>query len=494
VFLIGGGRVLNRAFVSYYRCPEEYALIAVHGTLSKESGFFQFGPGQICYNQCAAGYVTPRATEELYDAWQDTQATPDGVYLPFDPATTIDNLRLEKYPSSSSKLDQWLTNFVLRDAYYLLRPMMPSSLRGWIQRLYFKGWEDVLFPRWPLDLTVDKILQNLMSLLLKHAAEEGIPFIWFWPDGFSACALMTHDVDSEDGLGFCSALMDIDESWGIKSSFQLVPEGRYHVSDTLLSEIARRGCEVNVHDLNHDGRLFRNRRTFFSRVKKINEYIKEYGAAGFRAGAMYRVPEWFEALDVSYDMSIPNAAHMEPQQGGCCTVMPFFIGNILELPLTMTQDWALFNVLREHSTDLWNREMDVVVSANGMASFITHPDYLISPKTLAVYSALLGELSKLRSARKLWISLPREINRWWRERAQMKLEFDRGQWKITGPGSERAHIAYARLLDGRLCYVVGPSIYPQGRSVNAQQRGCNDAPLPVAVPATTSGVGFAQCL
>jgi hypothetical protein len=28
-------------------------------------------------------------------------------------------------------------------------------------------------------------------------------------------------------------------------------------------------------------------------------------------------------LCFAYDMSIPNVAHLDPQRGGCCTIMPF---------------------------------------------------------------------------------------------------------------------------------------------------------------------------
>ena len=65
---------------------------------------------------------------------------------------------------------------------------------------------------------------------------------------------------------------------------------------------------------------------------------------------MYREQGWFDAFEFSYDMSVPNAAHLEPQRGGCCTVMPYFVGDILELPLTTAQDYTLFHILNDYST------------------------------------------------------------------------------------------------------------------------------------------------
>ena len=85
------------------------------------------------------------------------------------------------------------------------------------------------------------------------------------------------------------------------------------------------------------------------RARRINQYLRAFGAQGFRSGALYRNLNWYGALDISYDMSVPNVAHLEPQRGGCCTVMPYFIGDIVELPLTMTQDYSLFHIMEKYS-------------------------------------------------------------------------------------------------------------------------------------------------
>ena len=160
-------------------------------------------------------------------------------------------------------------------------------------------------------------------------------------------------------LASSPSLMDMDDAHGIKSSFQVVPVGRYEIADGFVQEIRRRGFELNVHDFKHDGSLFQDHAQFLLQAQKINEYVRNFQSLGFRSGAMYRNQEWFQALDVSYDMSVPNVAHLEPQRGGCCTVMPYRIGKIVELPLTMTQDYSLFHMLADYSIDLWNTECDL---------------------------------------------------------------------------------------------------------------------------------------
>src|SRR5258706_11680521 len=117
---------------------------------------------------------------------------------------------------------------------------------------------------------------------------ETVPFIWFWPAGFRSCVMLTHDVETAAGIGGITRLMETDASFGIRASYQLVPEGRYSVSPALRETIRNGGCEVNVQDLNHDGRLLSSRRTFLSRVPTINAYLREYGAQGFRAGSLFR--------------------------------------------------------------------------------------------------------------------------------------------------------------------------------------------------------------
>jgi hypothetical protein len=169
---------------------------------------------------------------------------------------------------------------------------------------------------------------------------------------------------------------------------------------------------------------------------------------------MYRNQDWYHAFNFSYDMSVPNVAHLEPQRGGCCTVMPYFIGQILELPLTTIQDYSLFHILGDYSIDLWKQQIDLILNRNGLISFIIHPDYVIEKRARTVYAELLRQLVQLREEKRLWIALPGEVNRWWRSRYQMKLVAAGDGWKIEGPDSGRARIAYATLDGDRVKYSV----------------------------------------
>ena len=347
-----------------------------------------------------------------------------------------------------------LSSGVIRQLYYQFRPMLPDSLRKRLQRLYFRNWNELPFPNWPVDTSVEKILERLLLQSMKLRKLDSIPFIWFWPDGASASAIVTHDVETSAGVSFIPHLMDIDDAFGIKTSFQLVPEQRYPVSRSLRDAIRERQCEVNVHGLNHDGNLFRDRTNFVKQSKRINQYVREFGAEGFRSACMYRNLDWLQELNIAYDMSVPNVAHLEPQRGGCCTVFPYFIGRILELPLTAIQDYSLFHILGDYSIELWKKQIALIQEKHGLASFIIHPDYLVEERARATYKTLLEYLSTLRDAGKVWMALPGEVNRWWRERSQMELILEEGRWRIKGLGKERARIGYATIKDDCIVYTV----------------------------------------
>jgi hypothetical protein len=371
--------------------------------------------------------------------------------VPFDPTEIANNLRLERYVIANHK-PAWTK--LIRDAYYRLRPALPVSVRRHLQRTWLRGWHKKAFPGWPVDRTVDRMFEKLMSFSVQARKGAEIPFIWFWPEGKSSCAIMTHDVETAAGLEFASQLMDINDSFGIKSSFQIIPEERYSAGETALSAIRSRGFEINVHDLKHDGHLFDDHQQFLQSAAQINQYAKRFGSRGFRSGVLYRNLNWYGALSFSYDMSVPNNARLDPQQGGCCTVMPYFIGEILELPVTTTQDYALFNILGTYSLDLWRDQISQIMEQHGLISFIVHPDYLNTQEARDSYSGLLGYLAALRSNEGLWIALPGQVDSWWRQRSQMKLVEDRGEWRIEGPGADRGRVAYATLADNKVVYRI----------------------------------------
>jgi len=442
---------MKQAFLEYFRCPENL----INFRCDEESfdggepDYFRFGPDLLCYG-VSRFKGQGKQLDMIPDLLEQVRFKESACILPFNPTEVANNLRYERYVKSAQE-SNW--KVLIRKLYYGLRPMLPVPIRRPLQRHWLKGWDKKPFPTWPVDKTVDRMFESLLCLMLEASPQSRIPFIWFWPKGKSSCAIMTHDVETAAGLRFCHELMDINDEYGIKSSFQLIPAARYTVNEEIMSTMWSRGFEVNVHDLKHDGHLFDDYEQFRQSAAKINEFVIQFGSSGYRSAVLYRNQEWYNEFKFSYDMSVPNVAHLDPQSGGCCTVMPYFIGDILELPVTTTQDYSLFNVLQMFSQDLWRKQIEQIMDQHGLVSFIVHPDYLNTVKARDTYKELLCNLSTLGREKNLWIALPKEVNAWWRQRHAMKLLYGEKGWHIEGSGAERARVAYATLENKKLKYV-----------------------------------------
>jgi hypothetical protein len=136
--------------------------------------------------------------------------------------------------------------------------------------------------------------------------------------------------------------------------------------------------------------------------------------------------------------------------------MPYFVGKLLELPVTTTQDYSLLHILKHYSIDLWKRQIELIMESHGLMSFIIHPDYITEGREQQTYQSLLRHLAQLREERNVWISTPKDVDHWWRQRANLTLVGRDGGWEIEGDGKDRACIAYASEKDGRLEFTVEP--------------------------------------
>jgi hypothetical protein len=442
--------VVDRGFADYFCCPDKFAGFSIDQAVHADAreGFFKFGADLVCYGKAAAE-TAEEPDGPLPDLLAAVQRNDQSCVLPFEPTNVAQSMRRERYLRLQRTSP---ARRVIRQLYYLLRPLLPVKLRRPLQARWLRGWQDRPFPKWPVDTSVDRLFTELMRLKLQTSRERYIPFIWFWPDGHQTCAVMTHDVETAAGLNFADELMNINDRHSIKSSFQLIPAARYTVTEAVVQKIRNRGFDVNVHDLKHDGHLFDRADQFRSDAEQINAHGVRFGSRGFRSGALYRNQDWYGALHFRYDMSVPNCAHLDPQRGGCCTVMPYFVGDLLELPVTVTQDYSLFHVLKTYDQALWREQITRIAAVHGLINFIVHPDYLDHPDARQAYDSLLDHLTDLRTNNGLWIARPDEVDHWWRARQAMRLEETAGGWEIHGEGAERARIAYACLENDRLIW------------------------------------------
>lgn len=340
----------------------------------------------------------------------------------------------ERYREASAKRSLPLS------AYYALKPLLPRRLTIAMRRRYARRQMRTEFPRWPIEpLLVDRRRRALRAELERRGGAP-LPTIANWPEGKRFAAILTHDVEGPAGVANVRKVIELERRHGFVSSWNFVAEW-YPIPAGLLDEVRAAGCEVGLHAIKHDCKLFESRARFESELPAIHRYLSAWGADGFRSPATHRNPDWMPELGARYDTSFPDTDPFEPQPGGCCSILPFFLGEMVELPITLVQDHTLWEILRQDSIDYWTTKSDWIVENGGLINPIVHPDYLDTPARLRMYEEFLEYLAAQRDG---WFALPREVAAWWRTRDGLRCVEDDGETRIEGEGADRARLVWVR--------------------------------------------------
>lgn len=327
------------------------------------------------------------------------------------PKTVDEVLRLtlgeEQFGSTHWDLD------TTKQLYYIIKPLLPDMVKKTLRRVVRKQSERDFPLGWPIEPRYAQFQWEIMRQLLLITGQESLSFRYFWPNGARFAFVLTHDIETAEGQSHVREIADLEESLGFRSSFAFVPE-RYELDYELMQELERRGFEVAVHGLKHDGKDFESQQEFMKRAPQINHYLKAFHAKGFHAPLTLRHPEWLQSLEIDYDRSFFDTDPYEPNAGGVMSIWPFTIGRFLELPYTLAQDYTLAILLQERSSRIWQEKLKFIKQYHGMALMVTHPDYLKQPETRHLYYDFLLEI---KEAGDYWSVLPRELARWWRKRS-----------------------------------------------------------------------------
>jgi len=349
------------------------------------------------------------ASGQTVGAVHDTAA--GSVWIPFDLEEAYANYVTEAWRSRAR--DRALGPWQLA-AYYRVKPLLPRS--WWLlARRAFVRWSGLpAFPVWPLDDSVFRLVSFYAHCVLLAADVPEATFRWFWPRGYRAALVLTHDVESADGLRVAIELADLEESRGFRSSFNIVGSD-YPIDDGVVRELQERGFEIGLHGLHHDRSLFSSRTAFVEQLPEVADAARRLGAEGFRSPSTHRVIEWLPELGVSYDCSVPHSDPYEPQPGGCCSVWPYFLGGVVELPYTLPQDYTLFTLLGSKSIELWLSQVEAIERRFGLVQCLSHPDpgYLGDRDKRVLYAEFLEAVADRSD---VWRPLPREVAAWWRRR------------------------------------------------------------------------------
>jgi hypothetical protein len=345
------------------------------------------------------------------DQWQDAfkEALPvNGITLPDN---NIDVLLEIILGEKQFGANHWRLNFIKR-LYYDLKPLIPRWMIRLLRKNYNISHTSKFLLGWPIEDRYARFQWRIMRLLLEITGITEMPFIYFWPEGRRCAFILTHDIETEKGQAYAWKVLELESSLGYKSSFNIIPE-RYPIDKNLLNTLRLQGFEIGVHGLKHDGKLFSSYNTFTERSHKINSYLKDFGACGFRSPLTHRQPEWMQALEIEYDLSFFDTDPFEPIPGGVMSIWPFEIGKFIELPYTLVQDYSLVELLGNKSPDVWLQKVDFLESYHGLILINTHPDYLINPENWNVY---VDFLKAMKDRNNYWLTLPKEASSWWRSR------------------------------------------------------------------------------
>ncbi len=299
-------------------------------------------------------------------------------------------------------------------AYYQLKPLIPGWARRGMRRAQAPLARNNCRLGWPIEDRYVRFRWEVIRQLLLAQSAPAVSFRRFWPDGRRFALVLTHDVETAAGQAYVREVAALEESCGLRSSFNFVPE-RYPLDRALLNELRQRDFEIGVHGLNHDGKLYSSADEFAHRSTRINHYLRTLDAVGFRSPLTHRHPEWMQALQIEYDLSFFDTDPYEPMPGGTMSIWPFFLGHFVELPYTLVQDYTLLHILQHRTPQLWLDKVDFIERYCGLALLNTHPDYLADVAAWNVYTAFL---QAMRARTGYWHGLPRDAARWWRMRAQ----------------------------------------------------------------------------
>jgi len=254
---------------------------------------------------------------------------------------------------------------LLNKSYYFLKPILPWRVRLGLRRWRAERRRRSFVNVWPIDQKAGR-------------TPPGWPG---WPVSKRFALVLTHDVEGAKGYSRVEQLMNLELSYGFRSSFNFVPEGEYRLDDGKREMLDRAGFEVGIHGLEHDGKLYNSPTQFTANAARIREYLRSWDASGFRSPLMQHRLGWLHALGVEYDASTFDTDPFEPEPDGTGTIFPFWVpdakgGGYVELPYTLVQDFTLFTVFRERNIEVWKRKLDWIAERGGMALINTHPDYM----------------------------------------------------------------------------------------------------------------------
>lgn len=299
--------------------------------------------------------------------------------------------------------ERW-RRFILEEEYRdLARPLytrlpvhyhiVPAPIRNFLlERMYAgDGRTSITRREWP-GFPIEQGFELLQAIYLYLI---GSP-----PGDRSSTIVLTHDVDTAEGLKWVKPIAKIEMEMGFRSLWNVV--GKKYTHDySILDWLAANGFEVGLHGYNHDNKLiFLSETEIRRRLDACRPLIEAYQIQSFRSPSWFRSQKLYRILAdyVRFDYSSLDTDVVCPGGvGGCLSTHPFEYFGLTHIPTTLPFEAPVF--YGHDSADLasfWRPKLRWLRESQGDVVVITHPDphYLGNPTMMAAYEQLLWLLAE----------------------------------------------------------------------------------------------------
>jgi peptidoglycan/xylan/chitin deacetylase (PgdA/CDA1 family) len=274
--------------------------------------------------------------------------------------------------------------------------IVPSSIRSQLLKTQHQSIDSDLLHHLSMEVSRRKLVESFadLGLILQRKSAPSI--------------IVTHDIDSEKGLERASSLKEIEDDFGINSTWFVVSD-EYPIPSQTAKYLAE-GSEIGSHDVKHDGRLIhiKKQEDLVKRLRSSRETLEQsFGkqVSSFRAPLLQFNSRIISALEKSGykdDFSLPcwEPVHPSTMQGfGVESASQFELNGVVEHPLTLFQDHQVLKVLgisTSKAIRFWMEQLGVIRAFDGDVVLLIHPDYSFA-EDLESYKKLIEWISFLKT-------------------------------------------------------------------------------------------------
>lgn len=289
--------------------------------------------------------------------------------------------------------------------------LAPKRLRDLIMR----GHEEKENLTYCDKLPIDALRFILVEALEKLSNKKLCKKTW---NGKKYACIMTHDIETSNGLLKAEGIKKLEQKYNVPSAWY-IPSKHYRLNTEIIKELVNHG-EIGAHGTRHDKELVKlPEQKLVKSLGEAKETLEKNincSVDGFRAPLLQHSPSLLQGLreaGYSYDTSIPTWEPKHPRTmcpHGLGTTYPMFFDDLIEIPVSVTQDHQLLYVLGlepKQAIAKWLSIMSVIKELGGVCVLLSHPEYRLFDKSeIGLYEKLLNEIV---SDEQSWITTPKQL-------------------------------------------------------------------------------------